>query len=111
MSLNLYWRDDENNIYLLGKLYQRDKLYHFDINFQGLKEATHHGCFGIGEINLLHEKHTSENLFRFFKRRIPGENHIKISEIMEELGMEKYDEMELLKRTKGILDTDKYFLE
>lgn len=111
MTLNLYWKDNDNNVYLLGELYKIEDLYHFDINFNGLKNATHHGCYGIGEFNLLYEKHTSEKLFSFFKRRIPEEQQENISKILREVGMEKYDEMELLKRTKGILDTDKYYIE
>jgi len=111
MILNLFWKDNDKNTYLLGKLYKKDKKYCFDIDEQGLKEATHKGCFGIGELNLLYKYHESEELFDFFKRRIPSKNNPNIEEILKEVDMLEYDEMELLQKTKGILNTDKYFLE
>ena len=109
--LNLYWKDNNRNIYMLGTLYRNDGKYYFDINEDGLKKATHHGCFGIGEINLLYNNHVSDKLFHFFKRRIPSEDSVNIEEILEEFNMNEYDEMELLKKTKGVLQTDRYFLE
>lgn len=111
MVLKLYWKDNNQNVYMLGKLYKNNEKYYFDIDEEELKKATHNGCFGIGEINLLYKEHVSNTLFNFFKRRIPSKNNVNINEILKELGMKEYDEMELLKRTKGILDTDRYYLE
>ena len=111
MILNLYWKDKFKNTYMLGTLYKNNEKYYFDINEEGLKKATHKGCFGIGEINLLYTHHKSDKLFSFFKRRIPSEDSVNIKEIMEELEMNEYDEMELLKKTKGMLITDRYYLE
>lgn len=111
MILKLYWRDINQNTYMLGKLYRSNGKYYFDIDEEELKKAAHHGCFGIGEINLLYTNHVSDNLFIFFKRRIPSKEHINIKEILEEVGLEEYDEMKLLAKTKGILDTDRYYLE
>ncbi len=110
MVLNLYWKDNKQNEYLLGKLYKSDGKYHFEINEEKLKEATHKGCFGIGELNLLYKHHESEELFDFFKRRIPSKSDTNIEKIMKELNIKEYDEMELLEKTKGILFTDRYFL-
>ncbi len=109
--LKLYWMDTKDNKYILGDLYKDNDQYVFEINQQGLKEATNNGCFGIGELNLLYSKHVSDTLFDFFKRRIPSENDVNINEILAELQMDKYDEMELLRRTKGQMFTDRYFLE
>jgi len=111
MVLKLYWRDINNNTYMLGKLYKSNQKYCFDINEDGLKNAAHNGCFGIGEMNLLYTNHVSDTLFDFFKRRIPSKDNINIEQILIELDMEEYDEMELLAKTKGILDTDRYYLE
>lgn len=111
MVLKLYWKDINKNTYILGKLYRTNEKYCFDIDEEELKKAAHHGCFGIGEINLMYTNHVSDTLFSFFKRRIPSKEHIKIKEILEELELEEYDEMELLAKTKGILDTDRYYLE
>lgn len=111
MILKLCWKDMNKNTYMLGKLYRNNEKYCFDINEEELKKAAHHGCFGIGELNLLYTNYVSDTLFSFFKRRIPSKEHINIQEILEELGIAEYDEMELLEKTKGILDTDRYYLE
>lgn len=111
MVLNLYWKDKFENTYKLGILYKNNEEYHFDINEEGLKNATHNGCFGIGEMSLLYTHHISDKLFSFFKRRIPSKDSVNIKEILEELEMDEYDEMELLKKTKGMLITDRYYLE
>ena len=111
MTLNLYWKDYGQNEYMLGKLYKNNEKYYFEINEEQLKKATHRGCFGIGELNLFYKKHVSDTLFDFFKRRIPSKDSANIEEIMEELDMKVYDEMELLEKTNGILNTDRYYLK
>ena len=70
MALNLYWKDNNQNSYMLGTLYKDNEKYCFDINEKELKKATHKGCFGIGELNLLYNHHISDKLFIFFKRSI-----------------------------------------
>ena len=111
MTLNLYWKDNEQNEYKIGKLYKEEEKYHFEINEEELKKATHKGCFGIGELNLLYKNHVSDTLFNFFKRRIPSKDSSNIEEILKEFDMKEYDEMELLEKTNGILFTDRYYLK
>ena len=111
MKLKLFWKDIEKNNYLLGFLYYKDSKYCFKINEDGLKEAIKHGCFGIGEFNLLEKAYISETLFPFFKRRIPHKDNVAIDDILKEYNIKEYDEMELLKKTKGELNTDRYYLE
>ena len=93
----------------------KKSMKHLDLNNSpfgvNLKKATKAGCFGIGELNLFYQTHESDTLFDFFKRRIPPENHIQIEEILKEFNLEEYNEMELLKLTKGRLNTDRYYLE
>ena len=111
MKLKLYWTDIKDNSYMLGILSYEDMKYYFEINEEELKNAINHGCFGIGELNLYYNKHTSDRLLQFFQRRIPSKDNINIEKILEELDMKEYNEMELLKKTKGILSTDRYYLE
>ena len=111
MKLKLYWTDALENKYMLGILYYEDSKYYFEINDEGLKDAINHGCFGIGELNLAYNKHSSDKLFQFFERRIPSKDNTDIEKILEELDIKEYNEMELLKKTKGILNTDRYYLE
>lgn len=108
--LKLKWKDTDKAIYTLGNLYKANNLYHFDIDIDELKKATKNGCFGIGSIDLLYTSHTSKELFDFFKVRIPNEKDPRIEEILKQYNLQEYDEMELLKATKGIIMTDRYFL-
>ena len=112
MRLKLFWKDLSGNSYLLGYLYKENNKFNFYIvDKEELKKATRAGCFGIGELNLFYRNHTRDTLFEFFKRRIPPKDHVMIDEILEELGLDEYDEMEILKKTNGILNTDRYYLE
>lgn len=111
MRLELYWKDINGISYSLGNLYKEGNKYCFDINEDGLKQATHKGCFGIGEFDLLKNHYESEELFYFFRRRIPEKDNFRIQEILEELEMDEYDEIEYLRKTKGILDSDRYYLQ
>ena len=108
--LKLCWKDIQGNEYILGNLYVENNTYYFEINEEDLKKATKNGCFGIGELNLLYNTHTSDTLFDFFKRRIPNKKNVNIKQILDEYGMTEYDEMELLRKTKGELPTDRYYL-
>ena len=112
MKLTLFWKDLNGKSYILGYLYKENDKFCFDIvEKEELKKATRAGCFGIGELNLFYNKHKSDTLFSFFKRRIPSKDHVEIDKILEELGLQEYDEMEILRKTKGVLSTDRYYLE
>ena len=108
--MKLYWNDIEENKYLLGELYKKDNYYYFKINEDGLGMALKHGCFGIGKINILEKTNKSEDLFEFFKNRIPREDSPNIDDFLKSIGLEEYDEYEILKRTGARLLTDRYFL-
>lgn len=112
MVLRLFWKDIHGNSYRLGDLYKDGEVFIFDIvENDKLKQAINAGCYGIGEFDLYCKRYESNRLFDFFKRRIPSKKHIDIEEILEEFNMKEYDEMELLKKTNGILNTDRYYLE
>ena len=112
MVLTLFWKDVNGNSYELGKLYKKDNKFCFDIVEKDiLKKATRAGCFGIGELNLFYQHHEKDTLFDFFKRRIIPRDSSDIDEVLNELGLSDYDELELLKASKGILNTDRYYLE
>ena len=109
--MKLFWNDIKNNKYLLGILFRKDGYYHFDINEDGLKQALHHGCFGIGTINLSKKTIKHKELFDFFKNRIPKKNNPNIDKILKEINLVEYDEYEILKKTGSRLSTDRYYLE
>jgi len=111
MILDLYWSDTEKNNYNLATLERINELYVLYINEPELKKATHHGCFGIGNIKFLKNKYISKELFPFFSNRIPSREHPKIDSILKKYGLKKYDEMELLSVTEARLATDRYFVK
>ncbi len=109
--MKLFWSDIDNNEYLLGKLYKKENYYYFEINEDGLGMALRHGCFGIGQINILEKINKSEELFDFFKNRIPSKDNPNIDNFLRSIGLDEYDEYEILKRTGARLLTDRYFLK
>ena len=109
--MKLFWEDKDGNKYLLGILDKKNNYYYFEKNNEGLSLAMNHGCFGIGNIDFTQDVIKSETLFPFFKNRIPNIDNPNIKEILESYGLKEYDEYELLKRSRGSLLTDKYYLE
>lgn len=111
MILDLYWCDNDKNSYNIATLEKKSELYILHINESELKKATHHGCFGIGDIKFLQSKYMSKELFPFFSNRIPNREHPRINAILKQYNLEKYDEMELLRATEARLTTDRYFVK
>lgn len=109
MVLDLYWSDVENNNYNIAMLEYKDGVYILYINETELNKATHHGCFGIGDIKFLKNKYVSKELFPFFKNRIPSKEHPKIDVILKRYNIKEYNEMDLLRKTEGRLEKDRYF--
>ena len=109
--LELFWTDAQNKEYHLGNLYKIDDNYFFDIMQDELKQAVKHGCFGIGNIDITKEKQESKELFSFFKNRIPNRNELAEKELIEQYGINEYDEMEILKITEGRMLKDRYYLK
>lgn len=109
--MKLLWEDNGKNKYLLGILYKKDNCYYFERNKAGLQLAINHGCFGIGNIDLAKDVNKSENLFSFFKKRIPSIDNPNIQDILKSYNLKEYNEYELLERSHGCLLTDNYYLE
>lgn len=108
MNLFLYWKDIEGNTYKIGALLKEEK-YIFILNKAEYKKALENGCAGIGNLSIGNQE--SEILFQFFRERIPNRNSPRLKKVLEMFNMEEYDEMELLKRSKGKVVTDRFFLE
>ncbi len=111
MILKLIWKDKNQNIYHIGNLSKSKGTYAFEIIEDNLKKAIKAGCMGIGEFDLLKNCYKSEELFDFFKQRIPSKDNRYINEILKKYKLKEYDEMLLLQRTKGQLMTDRYYIE
>lgn len=108
--LELYWEDINDKSYHIANLNKKDNIYTLDIIETGLKAAIKKGCMGIGNIDFLKNHYESEELFSFFKQRIPQEDNMYIKEILSRYDMKDYDEYDLLKNTLGKSMTDRYYL-
>ena len=108
MILFLYWKDIEGNIYRLGTLIKAEK-YKFILNDEEYKKAMKNGCSGIG--NLAKENDESDVLYQFFRERIPSKDSPRLEKFLKLFNIETYDDMELLKKSKGIVATDRFFIE
>ena len=111
MILKLFWKDNENNDYHLADLKRENDLYVLDINEKNLKKALNHGCYGIGEIDLLNNHYESKELFDFFKNRIPSKDYRYIDKVLKQYNMKEYDDIILLSKTKGYSNNDKYYIK
>ena len=109
MKLYLYWKDVEGNTYNIGLLSKEDKEYVFILNKEEYNKALINGCSGIGSLGVGNQK--SDKLFQFFKERIPGKESPRLKRFMEIYKMENYDEIEILKRSRAITNTDRFFLQ
>ena len=109
MKLKLYWKSRENVQYELGVLSYRENEYVFEINIEGLKDAIHHGCYGIGNFDLKQLEYRSNELFDFFENRLPEERELKT--IINSNNIKPDDKMKILEITKGKKFIDSYWLE
>lgn len=117
--LYLKWFDyNTNKKYLIGALF-RDKekgKYYFKNSRVHVEKAIADGVFSkaILPFSDLDKIYESDEIFAIFKIRLPkieqySEEELK--ELLNDLELEEYDEFEYLKRTKGILLTDKFVVE
>lgn len=109
--LYLKWKDVNKKVYTIATLYRHEGYYYLMIQKEEMEKAKNNGCSGIGNINTNEAGYKSKELFDFFKNRIVSKDNEAIDEILKEYGLTKYDEMKLLKATKGILGTDRFYLE
>jgi len=109
MRLVLKWEDIKGNKYVLGILEKNATKYMFNLNDEGYKEALKNGCAGIGILGK--ESQEADVLFQFFRERIPGKENPRLKLFMQRFDLEEYDDMELLRRSKAIVNTDRFYLE
>lgn len=99
-EFDVYW---DNN--LIGYLYTSDNLYKFKYEKENIAKIPNFDYLrGFNDIEKVYE---SNSLFPVFKERIPSRSREDIDEILGELSIDKYDEVELLKKTNAKLLTDK----
>lgn len=97
--------------YKIGMLTKENDMYCFEFEKEGLKKAEEAGFKRILEFPIVDKKYCSKQLFHTFAQRIPQEHRRDTQEILKKFGMDRYDELELLRRTKGELLTDHLSVE
>jgi len=102
------WKDKDNKEYIVAFLAKKENRYYFIYNHNEkmLKEAQSKG-FTIIPTFVDKKMYVSNNLFGFFKRRIPEENRIELWENL----IQEYDECELLAITGAKSFNDDYSVE
>lgn len=117
--LYLKWIDYRTNKkYLIGALC-RDKVnkkYYFKMSKEHVEKALSENAISKAMLPFydLDQIYESNQIFSVFKIRLPkieqySEDELK--ELLDSLDMNEYDEFEYLKKTKGILMTDRYIVE
>lgn len=117
--LYLKWIDYKTNKkYLIGALFRdKDKgKYYFKLSQAHVEKALEEKVINkvllpFSDYNKIYE---SNEIFSIFKIRLPRlENYTEeeLKQLLKDMEMEEYDEFEYLRRTKGVLMTDKFIVE
>lgn len=105
--LSVKWKD--NTIGYLIKEKDGDYLYKYDS--KGIQYARSKGYQYLIGFKDIRKVYASQVLFPVFKSRIPTKQRRDLGQIMANLGVESYDEMDILALSKGKLLTDEISFE
>lgn len=100
--LAVNWK--ENIIGYLMK--EKNGDYFFKYDYKGLQEARKMGYTYLIGFKDTRRVYASKELFPVFKSRIPTKQRRDLPQILENYGIEKYDELDLLASSEGRLRTD-----
>ena len=114
--LYLKWIEPKTNKkYVIGALYKRSEKYYFKLvkGYTSLKSKINFpsNIFLFKNENTIYE---SKELFSIFKVRLPNIKQYtkqELQELLKEYDLEKYNEFEMLRKTKGRLKLDNFILE
>lgn len=115
--LYLKWLDYKTNKkYLIGALFKENGKYYFKLSKTHIEKALEEKVISkailpFSDYDKIYE---SDEMFAIFKIRLPKIEHYtheELEDLLKDLNMEKYDEFEYLKKTKGIIMTDKFIVE
>lgn len=117
--LYLKWVDYKTNKkYLIGALFRDKKKhkYYFKLSRLHIEKALNEKVISkailpFSDYDKIYE---SDEIFAIFKIRLPKiENYSneELEELLQDLEINEYDEFEYLKKTKGILLTDRFIVE
>jgi hypothetical protein len=102
-SAYLYWATPTRTTkYWIGTLTRKDGKYYF-IHSKYASRAANSFWLKIPQFQDLEKVYESDELFRFFKSRLPYSHNSEIPGVLKKYGMEEYDDIELLVRSHGKL--------
>ncbi|MEG1363539.1 MAG: hypothetical protein RSC92_03830 [Clostridia bacterium] len=110
-TLYLVWKDQYNNKYKVGELYKEDNQFFFKYLLDTVKIAMENGFRLLIAFPQLNAIYYNSHLFPAFSTRVPDKRRPEIDKILSTYNMDKYDEFELLKRSKGKTPIDDYEFE
>lgn len=99
------------NDIVIGYLVQDPEGYIFKYDGDGISSARQQGYTYLIGFKNLRQVYQSEKLFPVFKSRIPSRQRRDIGKILDELGLETYDEFDILLAKKGKTNTDSITIE
>lgn len=96
---------------IIGYLVKDEAGYLFKYDGDGMQDARSQGYSYLIGFKNLKQIYQSNQLFPVFKSRIPSKQRRDIDKILDELGLEKYDEFDILLAKKGKTNTDSITVE
>lgn len=94
--------------YKVAMLYKENEKYYFKYILENVREAQKNGFELLVAFPQINATYENPHLFAVFGARLPDKRRPEIDRILEEYGMNEYDEFELLKRSGAKLPTDNY---
>ncbi len=104
-SIYLIWRDSKTGKgFPVGTLTRSD---HYEFTYANeLQDAKTHGFTPLIGMPSFTAKYSDDQLFPIFSCRLPSPKRKDIQRILDTLGLDTYDEFEILKRSGAQLPTD-----
>lgn len=99
------------NDIVIGYLVKDQEGYLFKYDADGILKARQQGYDYLIGFKSLRQVYQSEQLFPVFRSRIPSRQRRDINKILKELGLQEYDEFEILLAKKGKTNTDSITIE
>jgi hypothetical protein len=107
-KLYLVKSDEKGERYLIGELSKEDNEYTF--RYTPIAPGKSDGFIKVHTFKDFSKVYKSNDLFFFFTSRLFDRRRPDLPKLLEQYGLEQYDEWELLKATKGRLMIDSYEL-
>jgi len=103
----LIWKDNENDIYIIGELEKKKHSFYFKYRLEELSKALSKGFTLLEEFPSYNHTYKKPYLFVSFANRLPPPTRPDIEKILKTYDMKEYDEFELLRRSGAKLPTDR----